>query len=1131
MSASKLDPVKSGAIYRVVPGSKEYLAMTSLLPRQSSSDSQRRSVSERFLALVQASPMPRVLRQAHEIGVSSAPFLAPATLWDAVQPPARPLRSPSSLDTIVEQLPNPGSAARGHNTVPAYQRQVMMASPQSTPAAAPRQWPHSCEQPQRHGQQQHVPAAAHDGAADVAAAQPRAAAAEQWDFATPQQPVRAQLQAGADACLDVAAAATSAASAAHAIAAAPSPLPVEPEQEWEAGAAGGESGGGDTVDDRVLYPEGTAVRRQFVEGWFNGQVVLRHAVNSENAASTTQQQQRRVLWRVLYTDGDSEDLHLEDMHEMVANYAAWAAATRPPLLEPKVEADDAADAYTQAAAAAAAAAAALAAPATDAPMPAAGAGSAVASAAAAALSPPAAAAAGTQEVVLRDWCITMSPLPRSVGSSSVRNLQSSGVAQPKYYIHGFVDAGSSSSSESAAAAMDDTSGVEAYSSSNSRSSAPIQAQLEARVDQHTVVTVGGARYRVRGAPSDAGAAALPPPHGALFAVRGGVPMQWRRAVSRAYERAAAAATAEAAASSEGQQGGGGDCAGDVQLPTGTIAGRLRNKAGSSTPASTSQASKAAVQSTVSRKPGADATMPSAHGSATKKKPAAGKASAAAPPSAAADKQASASKVSRKGGAVATKANPARSSSGLAALVAVKPEPQEVAALGALPAALSTSRSSGAGRKSAAKAAAAAAAAAPASHCSAASRKAAAKAPKSQKQRLSAAAETPVAASKKPSKKGSSHAKGGGRSTGHAAGGGGGGINSGGGGGDESGVKVTRTRSGRKRVPVLEWWRSQRLSVGQDSSAELLSPTPMKPSLTSSTGKRRRSAAAPAVKQEPQESTSKRRKGVQGDEWTEQQEALLQQAQLRTDPGHANFWVHVAKGVPGKSASQCSQRWFAQVEEHNDGAGGTSKGNQAGAKRKRGKSAAATPSAKEKPAASAVKTAQGAPKGGKRGQTRAAAIASYLSSQAGHMDDVFQDSGGAQGKKKRKLSVPGIVSLPPNTLGATVPTPKVQGKTGKAGKSPASARQSQAGGNVSKSYMVAVSKRMRKQPPPKAGAIMVKAKRPKAAKAVTTTTAAGAGYKLKGMVSSGGAVRLEEQAASSSEYDCFANESGSESDTE
>ncbi|CAN0022896.1 unnamed protein product [Sphacelaria rigidula] len=132
--------------------------------------------------------------------------------------------------------------------------------------------------------------------------------------------------------------------------------------------------------------------------------------------------------------------------------------------------------------------------------------------------------------------------------------------------------------------------------------------------------------------------------------------------------------------------------------------------------------------------------------------------------------------------------------------------------------------------------------------------------------------------------------------------------------------VNTTRSGRTSVPVLDWWRSQRLSrmpdgkviVAPGSSRDEFSP---------------QNAMAPprnmAVPKSSSTDSTKRKTGVPKADgvttsddckaplWTTAQINRLDIAHKGTAPTTKDFWNVVASNVDGKDPSECQQQWFEQ----------------------------------------------------------------------------------------------------------------------------------------------------------------------------------------------------------------------------
>lgn len=128
--------------------------------------------------------------------------------------------------------------------------------------------------------------------------------------------------------------------------------------------------------------------------------------------------------------------------------------------------------------------------------------------------------------------------------------------------------------------------------------------------------------------------------------------------------------------------------------------------------------------------------------------------------------------------------------------------------------------------------------------------------------------------------------------------------------------VKTTRSGRRSAPVLDWWRSQRLSHAPDgnvvvasgpSKDELFGGRLMAPSRlvkTNSSGAKARSPRSKAVKRDRDGAPSREETS-----WTQSQLSSLRVAQMGTAPRAKDFWGVVARKVEGRDPQACQQKWF------------------------------------------------------------------------------------------------------------------------------------------------------------------------------------------------------------------------------
>lgn len=130
------------------------------------------------------------------------------------------------------------------------------------------------------------------------------------------------------------------------------------------------------------------------------------------------------------------------------------------------------------------------------------------------------------------------------------------------------------------------------------------------------------------------------------------------------------------------------------------------------------------------------------------------------------------------------------------------------------------------------------------------------------------------------------------------------------------VHVKTTRSGRSSVPVLDWWRSQRLSrtpdgkivVSLGSSQDQLSP--VKSMAQSCTVHVPHNSGAHPLSPNVKANRDHIEK-PQGDAavWTQAQLRGLHTAQMGTAPSAKDFWDVVASKVGGKDPQECQQKWF------------------------------------------------------------------------------------------------------------------------------------------------------------------------------------------------------------------------------
>ncbi|CAM9248294.1 unnamed protein product [Discosporangium mesarthrocarpum] len=245
--------------------------------------------------------------------------------------------------------------------------------------------------------------------------------------------------------------------------------------------------------------------------------------------------------------------------------------------------------------------------------------------------------------------------------------------------------------------------------------------------------------------------------------------------------------------------------------------------------------------------------------------------------------------------------------------------------------------------------------------------------------------------------------------------------------------VKRTRSGRTSAPVLDWWRSQRLSHNQDgvvvvdggsSHDELFHNKPFMSTCSHATAEkwgpgRRGPVQSGEEPQLPHEHSS---------EWTKAQLRMLHLAQAGLDPGISNFWEHVASSVEGKDALACQEKWFAQL--------GTPKQRKRKGTQKQGTSFSSQPTDQ---------------KGGKQG------IA--CETHKAHADDLFLDHldgsplYGHTGTSKNHFSR--------RDLSREMATPGGK-KAGNSDRIAAGSHPNEKEGNqVSRSYIQAVSKKLRK----------------------------------------------------------------------
>lgn len=130
--------------------------------------------------------------------------------------------------------------------------------------------------------------------------------------------------------------------------------------------------------------------------------------------------------------------------------------------------------------------------------------------------------------------------------------------------------------------------------------------------------------------------------------------------------------------------------------------------------------------------------------------------------------------------------------------------------------------------------------------------------------------------------------------------------------------VKTTRSGRRSAPVLDWWRSQRLSHAPDGNVvvasgpsqdelfgERLTTTP-KVVRPKSSGAKVRSPRCKTVKPDRDGTPVTSGKDTS---WTQSQLSSLRVAQMGTAPRAKDFWGAVASIVEGRNPQECQKKWF------------------------------------------------------------------------------------------------------------------------------------------------------------------------------------------------------------------------------
>eukprot|EP00953_Heterococcus_sp_UTEX-ZZ885_P009288 5490-Heterococcus_DN1.PRE.1 len=75
----------------------------------------------------------------------------------------------------------------------------------------------------------------------------------------------------------------------------------------------------------VLYPKGTQVRKKFNAGWFNGKITCCWDMQGSDDESDERVQMRRVR----YSDGDTEDIEIEETAQLVQAHQEWLASRSP----------------------------------------------------------------------------------------------------------------------------------------------------------------------------------------------------------------------------------------------------------------------------------------------------------------------------------------------------------------------------------------------------------------------------------------------------------------------------------------------------------------------------------------------------------------------------------------------------------------------------------------------------------------------------------------------------------------------------------------------------------------------------------------------------------------------------------
>lgn len=329
-----------------------------------------------------------------------------------------------------------------------------------------------------------------------------------------------------------------------------------------------------------------------------------------------------------------------------------------------------------------------------------------------------------------------------------------------------------------------------------------------------------------------------------------------------------------------------------------------------------------------------------------------------------------------------------------------------------------------------------------------------------------------------------------------------------------------TRSGRRSVPVLDWWRSQRLSrmpdgkvvVAPGSSRDEFSPrNAMAPPRNMAAPK---SSSTDSIRRRSGETKTDDITSSGGETplWTKAQIDLLDIAHKGTAPTTKNFWDVVASNVDGKNPSECQQQWFEQF---------------------------ATPKARRKPAKTKRTSARqvGTPVGTKTPQSRVLGTANdefiATTSQSvtdADADDLFHATPmRGRGRVRRPAE---------SSSGASTPkTPAGPGASYE--ESGEAVKRREENGNdcskraVSKAYVQAMSKKMRKasaNPRKLSGRVGVRgqprqhaARKPHRVQATTFAR----GRVMEASVTGSGAVNVT--VAESDDYSECSSSSGSESD--